>query len=424
MASFYRGMREGDRTLAQSSGRQRCFPRGVAPAIVKTADQRESFRRHMAARADTLTDAAPAPGTTRAKKYHYVYWVDFCDAVGIDVDAFAAQLDPSSAERGHEEDALTGLLIFVSEFPRARSKRRARGTPAGRNSSGYAADVASSVRLWYEARRGGLVGLRSQPGQSCPRYKVVRKALAKAQPQARPPRRPVLPQHMHRLRAVLDMGKHEDRTFWCLALSCWVGVRRVGDWLADDAEVAGPWDPARRSHRARVTVTVRPDGVNIITVLMKPPKEDPEGRDEHRVVFATGPIDEALSAGNAWEAMLTRDPNPRERETDPRTPIFRRLPSGREVTKTDFRRWCTRKFAAAGLPEFRTQMHSFRIGGATTLGELAGESAARGVGVWRSDAMLRYIHMSDDRRLALGAAMARSRPLEFAPDSQPIDRRG
>lgn len=171
-----------------------------------------------------------------------------------------------------------GSWSLPPKLLRSRAKRRASGTPAGRNSVGYAADVTSTVRLWYEARRSGPVGLRSQGGQNCPRFRAVRKALAKSQPQPRPARRPVLPHHMRRLRAVLRLDTHVDHTFWCLALSCWVGVRRVGDWFVDEADAAGPWVPASRSHHGRISVSARAGGGSVVVVEMKPPKEDPSAR--------------------------------------------------------------------------------------------------------------------------------------------------
>ena len=440
MADWYQGMREGDTGLGPRNGGGRAFPRGPRPSIARTAAQRQAFRRSHAGRVEALVSAAPAPSTNRVKVSHYLYWEDFCELAGIDVDAFATGVQPSHQTRLCEEDALTGLLVFAVEYPRARYKRRAAGGPQGRNTVGYAADVVSSVRLWYEARRGGDVGVRCPGGANSVRYRAVRKALAKIQPQARAPRQPILPQHMRALHGTVVLDAHEDRTYWCLAISCWVGVTRVGDWLPDDTErvwvdardVAdpGPVDvggesflPSRRSHRARITVEVDPKGdeIDVMTVAMKPSKDDPLGVSPARIVFSTGPSTEVLNPGNAWREMLIRDPSPKAQ--DERTPIFRQLPSGREISKTGFKRWCDRKFREAGLPQFGMATHSFRIGGATTLAELAGEDAARGMGGWRSSAMLRYIHMSDERKLSLGAAMVRSPALKFGTQSQPASRR-
>ena len=361
-----------------------------------------------------------APSTAKMKLSHYAYWEEFTAKVGICRESFAADPEPSPEVLAHEEDALIAFLIYVSEYPRSAAKRNREGKNR-RNSIGYAGDVVSSNRLWYEARRGGPVGKRSEAGRNSAHYRGIRKALSKRQPEARKPRQPILPQHMRKLRQQMDMGSHMDRTCWCLALSCWVGVRRVGDWLAEPAEDAKGWRPQHRSHRGRIALETQPNGFSAVRIRMKPPKEDTTGERHHEAVFATGPPEAELSAGNAWRVMLQADDegeNGREA-----IPIFRLKPGGREITKADFKQWIRTKFRAAGLDQFGTSTHSLRIGGATTLAEMVGDTAARGVGGWLSSSMLLYVHMSTERKLQLGELMARGGDVQMGARSCPIGRR-
>ena len=398
------------------------FPGRLQGAISKSPTSRAHLRGVLAQRRGVLASETLTPSTAKIKLSHYSYWEEFATNVGICTYRFAADPDPSLEVLAHEEDALIAFLIYVSEYPRSAAKRNRSGSNEGRNSIRYAGDVVSSARLWYEARRGGPVGRRSHTGVSSAHYLGIKKALAKRQPAARPPRQPILPQHMRLLFGQVDMSSHMDRTCWCLALSCWVGVRRVGDWLAETAEAAQGWRPRHRSHRGRISLETQPSGYTALKVLMKPPKEDITGSRTHEAVFATDVSGTALSAGNAWRTMLEADDE--GRGANPSTiPIFRHLPSGTEISKLEFKQWIAAKFNAAGLTHFGTRSHSLRIGGATTLAELAGDTAARGVGSWLSSSMLLYLHMSTERKLRLGELMARGNDVRIGADSHPIGRR-
>ena len=400
------------------------FPRRAARSAAiqrRSAQEGRTYVRHLAQRSEDLATESRTPGTHRVKESHFPYWEDFCERTRMDPDAFALEREPSHETRCHEEDVMTALLIFVSENPRAPSKRSKQGTPKGRNSTGYAGDVVSSIRLWFEERRGDRVGMRSPMGQSAANYRAVRKALTKLQPGARPARQPVLAQHMRRLHAVLDFDSHFDRTCWCLAISCWVGVRRVGDWLADPAEAAKGWRPHFRSHRGRISVRPQANEVDAVFIIMKPPKEDAAGEVQREAVFTTGPWSECLSAGNAWSRMLQGDRTHGSPGTA--TPIFRHQETGAEISKEEFRRWFVSRCAKADMTQFGSNLHSLRIGGATTLAETVGPAAARGVGGWLSDADLLYMHMSAERRMELGAHMARQDNTPMGDNSRPIGRR-
>lgn len=397
--------------------------RGKRPLPIRTPVQRDAFRRKMAGRVAELRCDADAPATVRGKESHWDFWIEYCAESGTNAADFALSKEPSVEERGKEEDTLIALLVFTSECPRDKVKQKNAGTSAGRNSIAYAASIVSTIRRWYEERSCRAVGLRDAAGKNCARYHAIRKSLAKLGPEERAPRQPILAKHMRKLHAVLDLeSSHRDRAFWCVALSCWLGVRRVGDYLATDEEMRRGWRPRYRTHRGRYEVRPQKDGEDLLVIRLKPPKEDPEGKRYHEAVYKTSLDGEALSGGNAWRDLLQNDPSPAGvRDED--VPIFRDPASGAEYAKSDFKTWAGEKFAAAGLGGFGTATHSFRIGGATTLAEVGGETAARGVGGWLSRAILLYIHMSHERRVELGGMMVAAPDIALRTDSRPVGRR-
>lgn len=335
---------------------------------------------------------------------------------------FASGAVPTHEVRCQEEDVLIGFLLYISKYPRSAAKKKLAGTPEGRNSIKYAADVVSTVRLWYESKRGASVGLRRTTGENSARFCTIRKALAKIQPAPLPPRQPVLVQHMRALHGVVDFDDHLDRTFWCLSLSCWLAICRLGDWLPTPAERQKGWRKKYRSHRGRLQLIPQEDGQDVLVVARKPPKEDPEARRYHESAFKTGLYAVVLNGGNAWQRMLEGDTLPEGTDLE-RVPIFRHQDTGEEVTKYEFQHWFSRKMALACLPQFGMKTHSIRVGGATTLNDLEGEAAARGVGGWLSASMLLYLHMSRSRRVHMGGVMENGPDLELRQDSRPIGRR-
>lgn len=386
---------------------------------VRTREQQATLRRLLRERGAELHKDANAPATVRAKGGHWDYWEEFCNDSGVPILTFAGTREPTLEQRSEEEDALMVFMIYCAEYPRDVGKQR-RGE---RNTTKYACEVVSTIRRRYEDQVDRTVGLRDAAGRNCAKFKALRKSLNKNDNPARPPRQPILAKHMRALHAVLDLKhSHRDRAFWCLALSCWLGVRRVGDFLCSDDERKRGFRPRYRSHRARWHLVPCDDGHDLLVWRFKPLKEDTEGRDYVESVYRTGSEDDALSGGNAWRDFLSNDPTS-EGTCLEMTPLFRDDRTGEEYGVADWKRWVAEKFALAGLEEFGTQTHSFRIGGATTLAELDGGAAAKGMGGWVSEAALLYVHMSRERRVELAGRMAGAHDIAIAPGSRPVGRR-
>lgn len=196
-----------------------------------------------------------------------------------------------------------GLLFHVAEKPRRKDKVALLegGSDDGRNTTKHAATVVSTVRQRYVVRRGRAVGLKAEDGRNHFCFLEIKRALVKRDPAPLPPRQPILAKHMRMLYAVLDtQNSHRDRAFWCLVLSCFLGVRRIGDFLSSREERRRGWRRRFRTHRGRLEIVNLPDGEDLLVAVMKPLKEDPEASNYQESVYKTGPRDAVLCVGNAW----------------------------------------------------------------------------------------------------------------------------
>ena len=107
-------------------------------------------------------------------------------------------------------------------------------------------------------------------------------------------------------------------------------------------------------------------GGHDIVINHKPPKADPTGMYRHESCLSTGPASELLSPVNALKRLFLRDSDPKGTDMA-QQPVFRDPATRKEITKSDFRRWMSKKFEAAELHQFVGKAHSLRIGGAATL---------------------------------------------------------
>ena len=372
-----------------------------------------------------LRDDTHAPSTCRNKDSHWETWLHFCARSKHDPDNFAAAENPTAIDRREEEETMIALLVFAAENPRRvhRSAVRKEGVADDRNTAKHAATVVSTVRERYAKRRCRAIGQRTAEGKSSALFLEYRKALAKKDPEPRPPRQPILAKHMLKLHAVLDLANsREDRAFWCLALSAWLGVRRIGDFLAPREEMRKRWRQRHRTHRARIDIVNLEDGEDLLVIVLKPLKEDPEGKNYQESVFKTGPSSAPLCGGNAWRALLEGDPTA-EGQAEDATPVFRNRATGKEFTRDDFLGWVEKRFAAAGLRSFGLATHCFRIGGVTTLAAVGGAAAAGVMGSWEGQAMAVYIHLAREQRVKWMTRMAEATDLSFEELSRPVGRR-
>lgn len=222
--------------------------------------------------------------------------------------------------------------------------------------------IDSTVRKRFEDQVDRTVGLRDAAGKNCAKVLAIQKSLAKTQPEAWPPQQPILAKHMRALHGALDMThSHKDRAMWCLALSCWLGMRRVGNFLSSDTEMKREFRPRFRSHRARYHLVHEDDGEDLLMRRFKPLKETSTGKMYQESVYRTGYEDDVLNRGNAWRAYLLGDQLP-ECTFLEKMPLFRDDVSGTEYSEGQFKAWIAEKFKLAGLQEFGTKTHSVRIG--------------------------------------------------------------
>ena len=345
-----------------------------------------------------LLDTTSAESTKSTNKSHMAYWSLYCDHVGLDEYAFALDSDPCKVACAEEEGVLIAFKQYVVCHPRDTKKKKAKGTTAGNNTVAYAEQCVSSVRSWYERRCKRQIGVRDARGWSSRESREISKALSKIQGDRADPRPPILADDMLALRAECDLEDDlVDVLMFAIANLCWADIKRVGDLLPDPAEVAKGWNPANRLHRGRVTIRRHGRKWHDIIIDHKPPKNDPTGFHRHESVLTTGPEHDLLNPANNLKRYLLRDGDPASVDASS-IPLFRHPKTKKEVTKEQFRSWLSRKFTAAGRPQFVGCGHSLRIGGATTLFALEGPEAVKALGGWTSEVYRIYIHLSREQR--------------------------
>lgn len=237
---------------------------------------------------------------------------------------------------------------------------------------------------------------RTAKGRNSAGFLEKQKGLAKQETQPRLPRQLILAKHMLKLHAALNLGtSNENRAFFCLVLSAWLGVRRIGDFLSSSKERRRVWCKRYRMHRARLKIVNEEDGENGIVVVLKPLKEDPQGWNYQDSSYRTGPAGAAQCGGNTWRALLEGDPSPEGEEND-ETPVFRNPATGGKYSLEEFKRWVSRSFDAAGLSRFGTATHYFRIGGVATLVAVGGFTVMSSL---EGAAMALYNHLERGQRL-------------------------
>lgn len=193
-----------------------------------------------------------AQGTKLAQRSHWQYWQSFCAEFGIDADRFGDQRPPSDARLAEEIRILAQFATFV--VFRSRVARRLQGRLPW-NSVTYATQVLASIRTAYALRHGRRPGI-TEGAQDNSHLVRVLKGLKTLAPLPKARRLPLLHQHLSAIRQVLDLRTNElHRVLWALWLTKWQAVLRSSHLIRHRADSARPWDPARDTHRQRVSVS-------------------------------------------------------------------------------------------------------------------------------------------------------------------------
>lgn len=197
------------------------------------------FREEICGRQNELLDNAAAASSKKAASSMWSLWLIYCWWIVVDPDQVGLDQVPSRDTLEEEEDLLIGFRLAVSAYPRSAAKQKMAGTRDGRNSTSYAGQCVSTVRMHYARTSRRVFDIKDELGRSSLRMAAITKALAKLQLLPHEPRDPILPQHMLALRAVCNLvDDDDDITGWTLVDCCWSGVNRLGGILADPTETS------------------------------------------------------------------------------------------------------------------------------------------------------------------------------------------
>jgi hypothetical protein len=297
-----------------------------------------------------------------------------------------------SLDEGTQSNYGAGLLRFTQycdsrEIPEAQRMPASENLLCGFSAAMAAGKVARStldswlagIRFWHLVNGAEWSGGDMRPGE---RLRAVKRGVGKLVPDTarRAKRPPVTIEHMHALRAGLNLSNAFDAAVWALACVAFWSCCRLGELLIPSV---GTFNPAkhvsRSSHRtsrstsAATSTTFRIpwtkttgfEGASIVVTRINEPSDPYSNLLHHLHVNSSVPDNSPffafLTADGGW-APMTRD---------------------------WFLKRCEDIWETAGMP--RLTGHAFRIGGATEL-------LLRGVdpmvvqmqGRWRSDAFLEY----------------------------------
>jgi hypothetical protein len=188
---------------------------------------------------------------------------------------------------------------------------------------------------------------------------------------------------------------------------------RSGDLIRPKKEAARNWDPARDTHRGRISGewAFETSGVRYrrIILSLKPTKTDPTGEEQWEKSFRVDNTPGALSAGAALIDMLLNDPSP-SLIAESTVPMFRHPETGSELTYAQSSVFLQELLQNAGYDTVTLKNHSLRIGGATSIANdpLGGDFVAGCAGLWTSDCKFRYFHVIRERLESATQAIGRN----------------
>ena len=165
---------------------------------------------------------------------------------------------------------------------------------------------------------------------------------------------------------------------------------RSGDLIRPKREKSRVWDPARDTHRGRITgewaYDYEGNRYRRLILKLKPSKTDASGEEHWEKSFRVDQTESALSAGAALISMLLQDPDPPGTLWEQK-PLFRDPSTGNEITYEESSTSLHKVLQQCGYDTVTLKNHSFRIGGATAISNdpAGGEFVAGCAGLWTSD---------------------------------------
>jgi len=196
-------------------------------------------------------------------------------------------------------------------------------------------------------------------------------------------RKPVTPDILKDLKSAItlhDLPLVDKRLLWTVCTALFFGAFRASELLCRDTH---SFDPGFALQRKDIICTG-----NTLQVIVKCPKEEKQGKNTTVTVHAAA--DTSICPVQAWMKWQALDP-----PADPEQPAFR-WSSGHPLTVQRFNS-TLKLLAGEKMPGISS--HSFRIGAATTMGELGfSDDDIKAVGRWASPAFERYIRHGKARR--------------------------
>lgn len=323
------------------------------------------------------------------------WWVSFCSRLKL---AAIRILDPNSplAERlGEEVIAMRFAWWLVDQVGIAVN-----------SASQYVSTVQGWHSRWYGVKLGGNLEFQRLP--------QLFTGLGFTHPNAG---RPKLERHGVRpdwLRRGIDLclgGDSSDQTpleanLAAMLEVCFAGLLRSCEVALNTKKTTrhkGVFDPEVHSTRADCTHSLRNDetGIEYATYYARNSKSRDKAT-RHDKLKRILPSGDYIDASRALLRLSERDPvMPAERAT---TPAFRNPLTGLAITTDQFLQVLRHILGQLGLNPMHFGTHSIRIGSATALFVRGGdEIVIKTMGVWSSDAFLKYIRSNLVRVLQLGA---------------------
>nr|GAT45890.1 predicted protein [Mycena chlorophos] len=230
----------------------------------------------------------------------------------------------------------------------------------------------NGVAFWHHVNFAPWFG-----GEPC--VKKVLRAVDKEKKFVRPPRGPILREHMLCLRSNLDLSSPRGAAFWALATAAFFGCRRLGELTIPSIK---GFDSRYHASRSAPISRSAYDGRDFISIHLPWSKSTREA-GVSLIIIST---DDDLCPVRAWDNHVQVNHSP-----PPNTPIFayRDDSSWKPIVKTSFLSFLSNLFRVAKLEQVFG--HSFRVGGTLfwlTLG-LEPEMVMK-IGGWTSSCFLIY----------------------------------
>nr|GAT47473.1 DNA breaking-rejoining enzyme [Mycena chlorophos] len=209
--------------------------------------------------------------------------------------------------------------------------------------------------------------------------KKVLRAVDKDKKFVRPPRGPILAEHMRCLRSNLDLSSPRDAAFWSLATSAFYGCRRLGELTVPSVKA---FDKRYHASRTAPISSSSLDGRDFLSIHLPWSKST---REAGVSLILTSTHDDLCPVW-AWHNHTRVNHSP---SAD--TPLFayRDAASWKPIVKTSFLSFISNLFRTAKLEQVFG--HSFRVGGTLFWLSLGLEpEMVMKIGGWSSNCFLIY----------------------------------